>query len=362
MTVYPTVRSPRVTVFGGSGFVGRHVVAALAERGFMVLNASRRPELAGHLQPLGVLGQIQSVQANVRVEWSVERAIENADAVVNLVGILAESGKQSFQAVQAEGAATIARHAAAKGARLCHVSAIGADSRSPSIYARTKAKAEDAVLEAVPEANVMRPSIVFGPEDGFFNRFAAMSRISPFLPLIGGGKTRFQPVYVRDVAEAVAVAMPVAVEVDLLRVVLAALEDGAAAAVGLHVAEDLPQRFAGRHLEHVPAAGDDAETRQLTAVADDAGATRGQLGRRACADTVDARGPGDALPALVAVQTAFAEECASVPDEGDDGRGGVGAAAAAGGQATGLGVAVGDQVGRRAAPVGQAQVAAGAGA
>ena len=204
MTVYPTVRSPRVTVFGGSGFVGRHVVAALAERGFMVLNASRRPELAGHLQPLGVLGQIQSVQANVRVEWSVERAIENADAVVNLVGILAESGKQSFQAVQAEGAATIARHAAAKGARLCHVSAIGADSRSPSIYARTKAKAEDAVLEAVPEANVMRPSIVFGPEDDFFNRFAAMSRISPFLPLIGGGKTRFQPVYVRDVAEAVA--------------------------------------------------------------------------------------------------------------------------------------------------------------
>ena len=204
MTVYPTVRSPRVTVFGGSGFLGRHVVSALADRGFMVLNACRRPELAGHLQPLGVLGQIQSIQANVRVDWSVERAIENADAVVNLVGILAESGKQSFEAVQAEGAASIARHAAAKGARLCHVSAIGADRKSPSVYARTKAKAEDAVLDAVPEANVMRPSIVFGPEDDFFNRFAAMSRVAPVLPLIGGGKTRFQPVYVRDVAEAVA--------------------------------------------------------------------------------------------------------------------------------------------------------------
>ena len=207
MTVYPTVRSPRVTVFGGSGFVGRHVVGALAERGYMVLNACRRPELAGHLQPLGVLGQVQSIQANVRVPWSVERAVERADAVVNLVGILAESGKQRFDAVQGEGAATIARAAAGVGATLCHVSAIGADARSQSAYARSKARAEDAVLESVPGATVMRPSIVFGPEDDFFNRFAGMARIAPVLPLIGGGRTRFQPVYVRDVADAVAKAV-----------------------------------------------------------------------------------------------------------------------------------------------------------
>ena len=207
MTVYPTNRSPRVTVFGGSGFVGRYVVGALADRGYMVLNACRRPELAGHLQPLGVLGQIQSIQANVRVPWSVERAVRNADAVVNLVGILAESGKQRFQTVQAEGAATIAREAAKVGASLVHVSAIGADARSPANYARTKAKAEESVMEAVPGAVVMRPSIVFGPEDDFFNRFAAMARIAPALPLIGGGHTRFQPVYVGDVGEAVARAV-----------------------------------------------------------------------------------------------------------------------------------------------------------
>ena len=207
MTIYPTTRSPRVTVFGGSGFVGRHVIAALASRGFLIRNAVRRPDLAGHLQPLGVLGQIQSVQANVRVPWSVENAVADADVVVNLVGILAESGKQSFDAVQGEGAATVARAAAARGAHMVHVSAIGADDRSPSAYARSKAYAEDAVLDAVPGAQIMRPSIVFGPEDDFFNRFAAMSRIAPALPLIGGGTTRFQPVYVRDVGEAVACAV-----------------------------------------------------------------------------------------------------------------------------------------------------------
>ena len=207
MTVYPTTRSKRVTVFGGSGFVGRYVVAALAERGFLIRNAVRRPDLAGHLQPLGVLGQIQSVQANVRVPWSVERAIADADAVVNLVGILAEGGKQRFHAVQGEGAETIARSAAARGAHMVHVSAIGADDRSPSAYARSKAYAEDAVLDAVPGAQIMRPSIVFGPEDDFFNRFAAMARIAPALPLIGGGTTRFQPVYVADVADAVAAAV-----------------------------------------------------------------------------------------------------------------------------------------------------------
>lgn len=207
MTVYPTARSQRVTVFGGSGFVGRHVIAALAARGYLIRNACRRPDLAGHLQPLGVLGQIQSVQANVRVPWSIENAVADADAVVNLVGILAERGKQSFQAVQAEGAANVARATAARGANMVHVSAIGADDRSPSVYARTKAAAEDAVLDAVPEAQIMRPSIVFGPEDDFFNRFAAMARIAPALPLIGGGGTRFQPVYVRDVGEAVATAV-----------------------------------------------------------------------------------------------------------------------------------------------------------
>ena len=206
MTIYPTTRSPRVTVFGGSGFVGRHVVAALASRGFLIRNACRRPDLAGHLQPLGVLGQIQSVQANVRVPWSVENAVADANVVINLVGILAERGKQSFRAVQAEGAETVARAAAARGAHLVHVSAIGADERSGSDYARTKAYAEDAALDAVPGAQIMRPSIVFGPEDDFFNRFAAMSRIAPALPLIGGGTTRFQPVYVRDVADAVALA------------------------------------------------------------------------------------------------------------------------------------------------------------
>ena len=207
MTVYPTVRSKRVTVFGGSGFIGRHVVAALAERGFLIRNACRQPDLAGHLQPLGVLGQITSVQANIRVPWSVERAIADADAVVNLVGILAEGGKQRFKAVQEDGAVTIARHAAARGATLCHVSAIGADPDGESIYARTKGRGEQAILEAVPGATIMRPSIVFGPEDDFFNRFAAMARIAPALPLIGGGHTRFQPVYVRDVADAVAKAV-----------------------------------------------------------------------------------------------------------------------------------------------------------
>ena len=207
MTIYPTTRSPRITVFGGSGFVGRHVIAALAARGFLIRNACRRPDRAGHLQPLGVLGQLQSVQANVRVPWSVENAVADADAVVNLVGILAESGKQSFEAVQGEGAATVARAAAKRGARMVHVSAIGADGRSDSAYARTKATAEAAVLDAVPGAQIMRPSIVFGPEDDFFNRFAAMARIAPALPLIGGGHTRFQPVYVRDVGEAVAAAI-----------------------------------------------------------------------------------------------------------------------------------------------------------
>jgi uncharacterized protein YbjT (DUF2867 family) len=192
-----------VTVFGGSGFLGRHVVRALARRGYRVRNAVRRPDLAGHLQPLGRVGQIHSVQANLRYPASVEAAVRDADAVINLVGILFERGKQRFEAVQAEGPGHVARAAASQGARLVHVSALGADPDSPSLYARTKAAGEAAVLTALPRATVFRPSIVFGPEDDFFNRFAGMARISPVLPLIGGGETRFQPVFVGDVAQAI---------------------------------------------------------------------------------------------------------------------------------------------------------------
>ncbi|NGN43179.1 complex I NDUFA9 subunit family protein [Mesorhizobium sp. CGMCC 1.15528] len=192
-----------VTVFGGSGFVGRHVVRALAKRGYRVRVACRRPELAGHLQPLGNVGQIQVVQANLRVRWSIDRAVQGSDHVINLVGILAESGRQKFATVQEFGARAVAEAARAVGAGLTHMSALGADAASPSIYARTKALGEKAVLETVGNAVIFRPSILFGPEDGFFNRFAAMARISPVLPLIGA-ETRFQPVYVGDVAEAIA--------------------------------------------------------------------------------------------------------------------------------------------------------------
>lgn len=193
-----------VTVFGGSGFLGRHVVRALAKRGYRVRVAVRRPDLAFHLQPLGGVGQIQAVQANLRFRWSVDRAVEGADHVVNLVGILHESGAQNFDAVQDFGARAIAEAARAVKAGMTHVSAIGADRQSKSDYARTKGLAEAAVLETVKNAVILRPSIIFGPEDGFFNKFAAMARYSPALPLIGGGETKFQPVYVGDVAEAVA--------------------------------------------------------------------------------------------------------------------------------------------------------------
>lgn len=194
-----------VTVFGGSGFVGRHVVSTLAKRGHRVRAAVRRPDLAGHLQPMGAVGQIHAVQANLRYSDSVKRAVEGADAVVNAVGILAPAGAQTFEAVHADGARFVAEAAKAEGAsRLIHISAIGADAQSPSRYARTKAEGERAVLSAFPAAIVLRPSIVFGPEDEFFNRFASLARISPFLPLIGGGRTKFQPVYVGDLAAAVA--------------------------------------------------------------------------------------------------------------------------------------------------------------
>ncbi len=194
-----------VAVFGGSGFLGRHVVRALANRGYRIRVAVRRPELSGFLQPLGRVGQIQAVQANVRVGPSVESAARDADVVINLVGILFERGRQRFDAVQALGAENVAR-AAAAGARLVHISAIGADENSPSDYARSKADGERRVLAANPQAIIMRPSIIFGPEDEFFNRFAALARLLPALPLPGGGQTRFQPVFAGDVAEAIALA------------------------------------------------------------------------------------------------------------------------------------------------------------
>jgi uncharacterized protein YbjT (DUF2867 family) len=196
--------SKLVTVFGGSGFVGRHVVRALAKRGYRVRVAVRRPDLAFHLQPLGGVGQIQAVQANPRFRWSVDRAVEGADHVVNLVGILFEGGGQSFDALQDFGARAVAEAARAVGAGLTHVSAIGADVNSASAYAASKGRGEAAVLETLKDAVIYRPSIMFGPEDGFFNKFAAMARMLPFLPLVGGGHTKFQPVYVGDVAEAIA--------------------------------------------------------------------------------------------------------------------------------------------------------------
>jgi NADH dehydrogenase len=196
-----------VTVFGGSGFLGRSVVRALCRRDYRIRVAVRRPELAGHLQPLGKVGQIHAVQANVRYPASVEAAMRDSDVAVNLVGILTEGGGQTFDAVQGKGAGTVAKAAAAVGARMVHVSAIGADEHSASRYARAKAAGEKAVLSAIPAATILRPSVVFGPEDQFTNRFAALARMSPALPLIGGGVTRMQPVYVGDVATAVADAV-----------------------------------------------------------------------------------------------------------------------------------------------------------
>lgn len=196
-----------VTVFGGSGFVGRHVVRALARRGFRVRVAVRRPDLAGHLQPLGAVGQINFVQANLRYPDSVRAAVEGAEIVINCVGILFETGKQKFDGVQAQGAETVARAAADAGAKLIHISAIGADATSTSAYARTKAEGEKAVLREVPGAVILRPSVIFGPEDSFLNRFAGLAQIMPALPLVGGGETRFQPVFVGDVARAVMAAV-----------------------------------------------------------------------------------------------------------------------------------------------------------
>ncbi|MDF1601066.1 complex I NDUFA9 subunit family protein [Mesorhizobium sp. YIM 152430] len=198
---------PLVTIIGGSGFVGRYVVRALAKRGYRIRVVSRNPNTAHHLQPLGNVGQIHAVRGNLRNRASIDKAVEGAAWVINLVGILSESGAQTFDAVQAAGARMAAEAARDAGARFIQMSAIGADANSSSDYGRTKAEGEAAAFETLPDAIVFRPSIVFGPEDGFFNRFAAMARLAPALPMIGGGKTMFQPVYVGDVAEAFARAV-----------------------------------------------------------------------------------------------------------------------------------------------------------
>ncbi len=196
--------APIVTVFGGTGFIGRYVVQRMARRGWRVRVAVRRPNEGMFVQTYGDVGQVRLVQANVRDEASTRAAMQGATAVVNCVGILFEDSRQGFDAVHAEAAGRIARLAAEAGAeRLVHISAIGADPKSESEYGRSKAAGEAAVREAFPNAVILRPSIVFGPEDQFFNRFAGMARISPVLPLVGG-ETKFQPVYVDDIAEAAA--------------------------------------------------------------------------------------------------------------------------------------------------------------
>jgi NADH dehydrogenase len=197
-----------VTIFGGSGFLGRHLVRQLAQRGWTMRIAVRRPENAGFLKPMGSVGQIVPVAANLRNADSVAAAVAGADAVVNLVGILFEGGRQSFAAIHETGAETVAAAARDAGVKaLLHVSALGANTESLSAYARSKARGEATVREIFPEATVFRPAIVIGPEDDFFNRFARLARISPVLPLIGGGTTQFQPVYVGDVAAAISAAL-----------------------------------------------------------------------------------------------------------------------------------------------------------
>ena len=234
-----------VTVFGGSGFLGRHVVRALAQRDYRLRVGVRRPELAGHLQPLGKVGQINPVQANIRYPASIEAAMRGAHVVVNLVGILSEGGAQRFNRVHAHGAHAIAEAAAKIGARMVHVSAIGADVNSTSRYAVSKAFGEQAVLDAVPGATIIRPSVVFGPEDHFANRFAALARLLPVLPLIGAD-TKLQPVYVGDVATAIADA------VDGKTKPGAAYELGGPGVVTMREAVQLILRIAGRDPALIP--------------------------------------------------------------------------------------------------------------
>lgn len=194
--------SKLVTIFGGSGFVGRYVARRMANEGWRVRVAVRRPNEAIFVKTYGVVGQVEPILCNIRDDASVANAMRGADAVVNCVGVLNDLGKNGFEAVQAEGAERIARLAAQQGIkRMVHISAIGADPDSDSEYARSKAQGEAGVLAHMPNAVILRPSVIFGPEDQFFNRFAAMTRMSPFLPIFGAD-TRFQPVYVDDVAQA----------------------------------------------------------------------------------------------------------------------------------------------------------------
>lgn len=202
-----------VTIFGGSGFIGRYAARELVKKGWRVRVACRRVNLAGDVRLAGPPGWVDLAQANIRDRASIERALEGADAVVNLVGILVEKGKQTFGSTQAEGAALLAEVAAEKGiSRFIQVSAIGADASSNADYARTKGESEAVVRATIPSATILRPSVVFGPEDGFFNKFAGMAswpimHVLPLMPAIGGGKTRMQPVYAGDVAAAIAQAV-----------------------------------------------------------------------------------------------------------------------------------------------------------
>jgi uncharacterized protein YbjT (DUF2867 family) len=235
------------TVFGGSGFVGRYAVAALAKQGWRVRAAVRRPDLAGFLQPSGLVGQVAPVQANVRYPHSVERAVSGAKAVVNCVGVLTSGGKQTFQAMHVDAPRAMAKAAREAGARhFVHISAIGADPKSASRYARSKAEGEAAVRQEFPGAVIIRPSIVFGPEDEFFNRFAAMARISPLLPLIGGGRTRFQPVFVGDLATAVAASAAGDAKPDTI------YEAGGPEVLSFRQLLDLTQEWTGRSRGYLP--------------------------------------------------------------------------------------------------------------
>ena len=200
--------TPVAAIFGGSGFIGRYIVERLAKQGWIMRIAVRRPDQALFLKPLGDIAQIVPIAANIRHERSVANAVQGVDTVINLVGILHEGGRQRFNAVHVDAVRRLARAASGAGVRrFLHLSALGADAQSRSLYARSKAAGEATLREHFPAAIILRPSVVFGPEDDFFNRFAAMARFSPVLPLIGGGKTRFQPIYVGDVADAAAAAL-----------------------------------------------------------------------------------------------------------------------------------------------------------
>jgi uncharacterized protein YbjT (DUF2867 family) len=202
------MRNRRTAVLGGSGFIGRYVVKRLAARGEVIAVGCRNAEAAKYLKPLGDVGQIVPMNVGIGDEALLPAFLAGNDSLVNCVGILRERGAQTFELVHHTAPARLARFAREAGVdRFVHISAIGADPRSSSAYARTKAAGEQAVRDAFPTVTILRPSVVFGPEDQFFNRFAAMATISPVLPLIGGGETRFQPVYVGDVADAVIVSL-----------------------------------------------------------------------------------------------------------------------------------------------------------